>query len=105
MPAPYNTMNSTDGTNLYSLFKFVNNSIGGTFMPIMLLVIWMIAFIGSISEGRQASRAFIFASFLSAILSIILTLIGMLNRQYMYILFLMVGAGLIWDKLQNAPGI
>jgi predicted MFS family arabinose efflux permease len=105
MPTPYTVINSTDTTNLYTIFKFVNNSINNTFMPIMLLVIWVVAFIGSISEGRQASRAFIWASFLCSILAIVLALVGMLNRQYMYLLFLLVGAGVIWDKLQNAPGI
>jgi hypothetical protein len=29
----------------------------------------------------------------------------MLNTQYMYFLFLMTGVGLIWYKLDTAPGI
>ncbi len=74
-------------------------------MPIMLVVVWMISFIGSISEGRQASRAFIFSSFICSILSIVLTLIGLINKEYMYFSFLMVGIGIIWYKLDNAPGI
>jgi hypothetical protein len=106
MSAPYNVLNTSNTGDLYSLFKFVNNdSTGGLFMPIMLVVIWLISFIGAISEGRQASRAFIFSSFICSILGMILSLIGMLNSQYMYFLFLMVGAGLIWYKLDNAPGI
>jgi len=106
MPAPYSVLNVTDTQNLYTLFKFANGSAtNGTFMPIMLLVIWFIALIGSISEGRQASRAFIFASFVASILAIILSLIGMLSPQYMYFTFLMVAAGLVWYKLDNAPGI
>jgi hypothetical protein len=74
-------------------------------MPIMLLSIWIVTFVGTISEGRQASRGFIFASFVSSILAIILSLIGFLNTQYMYFTFIMVGIGLIWYKLDNAPGI
>lgn len=105
MPSPYPVMSGNQSSNLYEIFKFVNEGVSGIFMPIMLLVIWFIAFIGVLSEGRQASRAWIFASFISAILSIILTLIGMLNRQYMYFTFLMVAAGLVWYKLDNAPGI
>lgn len=107
MPVPYPTLNvnGTDTQNLYTLFKFVNNGVSGVFMPIMLGVIWIIAFIGAMSEGRQASRSFIFASFVISILSILLALIGLLNVQYMYISFLMVGIGIIWNKLENAPGL
>ncbi len=74
-------------------------------MPVMLGVIFFVALIGSISEGRQASRAFIFSSFVTSILAIILSLVGMLNSQYMYFSFLLVGIGIIWYKLDNAPGI
>lgn len=74
-------------------------------MPMMLLVVWVIAFVGAISEGRQASRGFIFASFIASILALPLALIGMLSSQYMYFSFILVGAGLIWSKLENAPGM
>lgn len=74
-------------------------------MPIMLLVIWTVAFVGAISEGRQASRAWIFSSFICAMLAIMLSLIGMLSSQYMYFTFLMVAAGIVWYKLDNAPGM
>lgn len=92
-------------TNLYQIFQYVNSGVSGAFMPVMLGVIWVVAMIGAISEGRQASRAFIFASFISSILAIVLSLIGMLNTQYMYFSFLLVAAGLVWYKLDNAPGI
>ena len=103
MPVPYPTTLGNQ-TNVYSLFKFVNDGVGGVFMPFMLLGIWFIAFIGAISEGRQASRSFIFASFVSSILAILLSLIGMLNSQYMYFSFLMVAIGVVWFSLESAPG-
>lgn len=105
MPYPYTVMNGTETENIYGIFKFVNDGVGGIFMPIMLLSIWIIAFIGALAEGRQASRGFIFSSFLCSILAIMLSLIGMLNSQYMYFSFLLVGAGLVWYKLDNAPGM
>lgn len=100
----YPVLTGNESENLYTLFKFINNGVGGTFMPLMLLSIWFIALIGSVSEGRQLSRAFIFASFISSILAVVLSLIGMLNSQYMYFTFLMVAVGLVWYKLDNAPG-
>lgn len=103
MPAPYSIPGLNDTNSAYSIFKHLTNNFN--FMPIMLLVIWFVALIGAIAEGRQASRAFIFSSFIASVLAIILSLIGLLNPQFMYFSFLMVGAGLIWYKLDNAPGI
>ena len=103
MPVPYNT--SIDWTSLYTGFSGINNGVGGLFMPVMLGVIWIVAFIGALAEGRMASRGFIFASFVAAIIAIPLSLIGMLNTQFMYFSFLLVGIGLIWHKLSTAPGI
>jgi hypothetical protein len=105
MPIPYQTINATDTTNLYTFFGYINGVTSGMFMPLMLAVVWIVALIGSISEGRQASRAFIFASFLTSILAILLTLIGMLSSQWMYFTFILVAAGMVWNKLDNAPGI
>jgi hypothetical protein len=93
-------------SDLYSLTKTTNDvTPGGIMMPVMLGVIWIIALIGAISEGRQFSRAFIFASFMSALISIPMALIGLLSPNYMYFLFLMVAGGVVFDKLMNAPGM
>lgn len=104
MPVPYPTLSGNNSENIYQMTKFVNEGVGGIFMPVMLLVIWVIAFVGALAEGRQASRGFIFASFISSVLAIILSLIGMLSTQYMYFSFLLVAGGLVWYSLSNAPG-
>jgi len=96
------TVNDTQ--DLFTVFKFVNDSAsGGLFFPVILLAIWAIAFIGSIVEGRQAVRAWIFASFISGILGILLGIMGMLASQWMYLLILFVAFGVFWIRLQNAP--
>lgn len=105
MPTPYPVLGQNDSNNLYTLFQYVNNGVGGVFMPFVLLAIWVIVFIGVLSEGRSASRAFIFASFIGSFLAILLSLIGMLSPQYMYFSFLLVAAGVIWYKLESAPGL
>lgn len=105
MPVPYPVLSGNESGNMYTLFKFVNEGVQGVMMPLVLLAIWFISFITILSDGKQASRAFIFSSFIASILSIVLSLIGMLNPQYMYFSFLMVAAGLVWFKLENAPGI
>ncbi len=99
---PFILPNSTDFENLFTIFRFVNNSASeGLFFPIMLLVVWAIAFIGSIAEGRPANRAFIFSSFVGTILGILLTLMGFLNKGYIYLLILFMAFGVLWAKLTS----
>jgi hypothetical protein len=95
-----------DTQDLFSVFKFVNDSAsGGIFFPIMLLVIWAIAFIGSVVEGRQAVRAWIFASFVAGILGILLGVMDLLGRQWIYLIILFVAFGVFWIRLQNTPAV
>jgi hypothetical protein len=77
----------------------------GLFFPLTLLAIWLITFIGSLSEGRQMGIGFIFASFIVSILSITLVFINLLSSSYMYFSFLLVGIGIIWMYLDRSPGI
>lgn len=96
------TVNDTQ--DIFSMFQFINNtSSGGLFFPIILLSIWAIAFIGSIVEGKEAVRAWIYASFVCSILSIVLGVAGLLARQWIYLLILFVAFGIFWIRLQNAP--
>jgi len=96
------TVNDTQ--DIFSMFKFINDtSSGGLFFPIILLSIWVIAFIGSIVEGKEAVKAWIYASFVSAILGILLGVMGLLARQWIYLLILFVAFGVFWIRIQNAP--
>ncbi len=101
---PVPTVNDTQ--DFFEITRWVNNTAtGGLFMPMMLLTIWVIAFIGSIAEGRPAYRAWIFASFIGSILSILLGLMGLLDPRYIYLNVLFVGIGLFWAHLQRARTI
>ena len=105
MPVPYPTLGINATQNVYELFKFSNNGVGGIFMPLILLSLWLIAMIGAISGGRKSSRSFVFASFITSVLSIIASIVGLLNPNYMYFVFLVLAGSLVWYKLDNAPGI
>ncbi len=106
MPNNFTLPGVNDTQDLFSMFAFVNNSAsGGLFFPLILLGIWAIAFIGAITEGRQGVRAWIFASFISAILGIMLGVMGMLANQWIYLLILFVAFGVFWIRLQNAPKV
>lgn len=98
---PVPTVNQT--TDLLEIFKFTAiSATDGLMFPILILTIFVVQFIGVISEGRQASRGFIFASFTAAILAIPLGILALLEQKWIYILILMLSYGLFWIKLQNA---
>jgi len=93
----------SDTRSLLSVFQFISNdATSGFFWPIMILVIWVIQFIGVLSEARPASRAFLFASFSATILSIILGILAMMAQKWIYLLILMVSLGIFWVKLASA---
>lgn len=98
----YPVPNITDTEDIFSVFRFVNEASGGIFFSAVLLAIWFILLIGSLVEGRQAVRAWIFASFISSILAILLGIMGLLDNKWIYLLILFVAFGLFWMRLQNA---
>ena len=98
---PTPTINNTN--DLLSIFQFVSNDLtGGLFFPIMILVIWVVQFIGVLAEGRPGSRAFVFASFTATILSIILGILAMMEQKWIYLLIIGVSMGAFWIKLASA---
>lgn len=102
----YPVPNVTDTRDLLSIFQFVSNEgTGGLFFPIMILVIWIIQFIGVIAEGRSASRAWVYASFTATILSIILGLLALMEQKWIYLLVICVSIGAFWIKLATSKDI
>lgn len=103
VPTYYPVPNATDTRDLLSMFQFISNdATGGLFFPLILLTIWVIQFIGIISEGRPASRAWVYASFVSTVLGIILGILAMVAQKWIYLLILMVSIGAFWVRLVSA---
>ena len=102
-PTYFPVPDSNQTRDLLEIFKFISNdATQGLFFPICILVIWVIQFVGVISEGRPASRAFVFASFTATILSVILGILAMMAQKWIYLLILMVSLGAFWVKLASA---
>lgn len=98
--AIYSTPGVNDTKDLQTIFRWVNNEAsGGLFFPIVLLAIWVIAFVGAIAEGREAYRAWIFACFITTPMAILLGLLGFLSSTFIYFLIILLGFGLIWARL------
>lgn len=96
--------NATDMQDLFTIFRFSNSASGGFMFLAIMMVIWSIALIGSLANGTKFYRGFIFANFISAILSMILSLLGVLSRNYMYFFILMLAFGIVWAKLVESRG-
>ena len=100
--ANFTTPTVNDTQDFFEIFRFVNDSAtDGLFMPIMLLVIWIIAFIGSIAETKAAYKAWTFASFIGTILAILLALMGFLDAKYIYLAVFGVAIGIFWTHLMQ----
>ena len=98
----FTTPGINDTQSFFEIIRFVNDSAtDGLFMPIMLLTIWIIAFIGSISETSQAYKAWTFASFIGTILAILMALMGFLDAKYIYLLVFSTAGGLAWTHLMQ----
>ncbi len=101
--AQFPTPTTNETTDVFEIFKFINNTAsGGIFFPVILLVIWFIAFIGAIAEGRPASRAWIFASFIGSILGGLLVLMGFMTQNYLFFMILNVAFGIAWIYLSGS---
>ncbi|MCH8329621.1 MAG: hypothetical protein IIB81_04485 [Nanoarchaeota archaeon] len=100
--AIYDTPNVNETADLFSIFQFVNKVTEGLFFPVILMTIWLIAFIGAIAEERPASRAFIFSSFISTILGVLLAIMGLLSVTYVYFLILLIAFGIFWIRLEGS---
>jgi hypothetical protein len=90
--------NNTQGT--YEFFKFIAiDTAGGIFFPVILLVIWVVAFMNL--KQYSTSRAWTFASFLCAILSILLAVLDLISPKFMYLPIILTVIGLVWLKLED----
>ncbi len=100
----YNTPNSSDMQDILTITQFTNTESNGVLFLAMIFMIWAVAFIGSLANGRQAYRGWIFASFICTVLSVILGLLGLLQITYIYLFIILLGFGLVWALLAKSKG-
>lgn len=86
---------------LTGVFEYTNTVSDGFFIPSIMLSLWVIAFIGSLTNLRiNASVAWIFASFLTAIVAIPFAVLGLLNPNFMYIFAILLSIGIFWRFME-----
>lgn len=98
--AYYATPTGNQTAGLYEIFRFINNSATqGYFWISMLFVIWITAFIAL--KQYSSSRAWTFASFMCAILSIFMAIIDYVAPTWMYLFIFLTLIGFVWLKLET----
>ena len=95
---PYPTENQT--TSINGIGEYVSQVTNGLFFPLVLLALFVISFVTTMSFGN--GRAFVFASFFCSIIAIFLVIAGLLNAGWMYLLFVMLGIGLMLLRLSKS---
>ncbi len=95
------TENETLGIN--EIASYVGNVSNGLFFPLILLAVFVISFVSSMHLGN--GRAFVFSSFFCSIIAIFLVVAGLLNPTYMYLLFVMLGIGLMLLRLGKSSSL
>lgn len=103
MGAPYPVPTLNDSAGIYELVRFVNSAADGGMMLMFLGIIWAIILIGLISYS--ASRAFTIASFITMILSIIMSVLDLVSPNITYLLMLFTAVGAVWVKLSQNRSI
>jgi hypothetical protein len=73
--------NDTNATNLMDIVKYDNSVTHGMFIPVILLVIWAIVFIGLAYADK--SKAFMTATFLIWVLALFTWAMSALDAGYM----------------------
>lgn len=95
-------LTTNDTQDFYYLFLYINNITGGLFFPIIIFSIWVIFFMLGLVNGSQASRSWIFSSFICSLLSILLGIMNLINPNYIYFFIILLGFGVMWNRFENA---
>lgn len=94
----YPTATGNDTIGIAEYFNYINVVADGLFFPVMMFVIWIIAFFAL--KQYSSSRAWVFSSLFCSVLSIILAVLDYISPKFMYVFFIFLGVGLVWLKLE-----
>jgi hypothetical protein len=98
--AYYTEPTSNDTQGFYEFFNYINEvATEGLFFPVMLLVIWVITFMGT--KQYTTAKAWTTASVITGFLSVPLAIMGLISTRWMYLLFVLIAAGVLWLKIEQ----
>ena len=94
MPQPYNLTNISGSSNLYDFMTEANVLADGYIGVFIVIVMWLILFMAF--KKFETKIAFTTSSFIVALISILLKIMGWINTSYMTVPIIMVAIGFIW---------
>ena len=95
----YTLPTGNDTLGMYETYKYVGTTAtDGLFWPVMLWVIWIVAFLAL--KNYSTSRAWTFASFFCAFLGIIMAVLDYMSPRWMYMFIFLTLIGFVWLKLE-----
>ena len=85
-------------TDMVGLIGYANDLSGSILTPLFCMAIWVICF--TIMLGEGVDRAFIFASFVSFVVSVLFIAMGIISTSYIviFLVLLAFSAFLAWRK-------
>lgn len=104
MPAPYITATNNDTIDFFTMTNYVNTVTDGLLFSLILLTIWVVAFVSS--KRFKASVSWTIASFICMGLSIPMVVVNLISERWMYLFIVLLGVGLLWlqlDKRGSSP--
>jgi len=94
---PYNLTSGTgaltDKTDIFGFFQWMNSASGGFFSYLLLLTIFVIAYI--YSSRYDSQDAFMTASFGTFMIGVLLSVIGLLDGAIVVMLLIMVAISVV----------
>jgi len=98
---------ANDTVGFFEIMSYINTTAGGLFFPVILLVVWLITFISSlltsgVYSGRSAAGGWTFASFITFVLAMPLSIMGVLDPKYMYLTVIFMAVGIVWVYLADS---
>jgi uncharacterized membrane protein YiaA len=93
MPQPYNLTNLTSSDGLLGIFQATNSMVDNTFGIMILLLIWIVIFIRLKMYSGKA--AFFAACFISALVGIMLFMMGMVSQTVLMMVIVLMGVAFV----------
>lgn len=93
--------NATDLQGPVEIYDYVVR-VEPLFFPVMLFAFWIIMLTSMLRFG--ASRAFTYASLVTFIPAVGISLLGWMSGYYLYLFGVFVAIGLFWRSLESGEG-
>lgn len=93
------TTNITSGVDF---FGWINTSIDGWFFSGMLMAVYFVMLIRMLYNTEKTAQAFVSASFICLILSVLLRAADLISNVFMVIFIILTAIGSVWVHQEDA---